>query len=100
MLLAIIRLINTAAEPKSLASPDKGCISRPIRSTTASIAVLIISVKMTKMMASNKITCSLILMLNKNVNGIAINNSITSCRKADSFLYNHKNAREEFNVAK
>lgn len=100
MLLATIRLIKTAADPKSLARPDKGCISRPIRSTTASIAVLIISVKIINTMASISITCSLALISKKNEAGIANNNSKTSCLKADSCLYNQVNAFNEFNVAK
>lgn len=98
--LAIIKLIDTAAEPKSFARPDKGWISKPTRSTTASIAVLIISAKITNKIASIKITCSFPLILNKNDRGIAKSNSITSCRKADSFWYNHVNARNEFSIAK
>lgn len=100
MLLAIIKLIITAADPKSLARPDKGCISRPIRSTTASIAVLIISVKIINITASIKITCSFRLMSKKNDTGIANINSKASCLNADSFLYSQVNARKEFKLAK
>lgn len=100
MIMAIIMLINTAAEPKSFANPDKGCISSPTRSTTASIAVLSTSVKIINTIASTSTTCSVVLILKRKLTGTDKQSSSNSCLNADSFLYSHLNARKEFSEAR
>lgn len=78
-------LTRTAAEPRSLARPDNGCISKPTLSTTDSIAVLIISVKMINIIDIINIVCSAMPISNRKDMGKAINRRKISCLKADSF---------------
>ena len=98
--MAITILTNTAADPKSFAKPDNGCISKPIRSTTASIAVFTISVNIMNSTAMISMSCSFSVILNKKVTGIDNTSNSNSCLNAASFIRSHLNALVEFNVAR
>lgn len=93
-------LTNTLAEPKSFASPERGLISNPILSTTASIAVFKISVKIINTIDKINNICSFPLIEKIKVQGITSSNSNISCLKADSLKYSHLNALKEFSEAK
>ena len=89
-------LIETAAEPKSFANPDKGLISSPMRSTITSMAVLIISHKITNNTEQIRSNFSVKEISKKNDNVIENNNATNSCLKADSFVKSHEIALTEF----
>lgn len=64
------------------------------------MAVFILSVNITKTIASINITCSLMLISKTKDAVITTSSSKSSCLKVDLLSYNHFKARNEFNVAK
>ncbi len=76
--------VSTAAEPMSLARPDNLCLSSPMRSTVASMALLINSTISTMNIGAINRTRSMPFWPNQRPKGMTITARASSCRKAAS----------------